>query len=59
LFVSVGASGKFNHTVGLRAAGTVLAINNDASAPIFHAADIGIVADWREALPLLVKELEA
>ena len=27
--------------------------------PIFDAADIGIVADWREALPLLVSELSA
>ena len=59
LFVSVGASGKFNHTVGLRAAGTVLAVNNDASAPIFDAADIGIVGDWRAVLPLLVDRLRA
>ena len=55
--MSIGASGKFNHTVGLRAAGTVLAINLDPDAPIFQAADVGIVADWRDALPLLVKEL--
>ncbi|MDQ1462022.1 MAG: hypothetical protein QOI08_3506, partial [Actinomycetota bacterium] len=59
LFVSVGASGKFNHAVGLRAAGTVLAINRDASAPIFDVADIGIVGDWREALPILVEQLRA
>ena len=57
LFVSIGASGKFNHTVGIRAAGTVLAINDDPNAPIFEAADAGIVGDWREALPLLVVEL--
>ena len=57
LFVSIGASGKFNHTVGLRAARTVLAINNDPEAPIFQAADVGIVADWRDALPLLVEAL--
>jgi electron transfer flavoprotein alpha subunit len=57
LHVSIGASGKFNHTVGLRAARTVLAINVDPGAPIFQAADVGIVADWRDALPLLVKEL--
>jgi electron transfer flavoprotein alpha subunit len=57
LFVSIAASGKFNHTVGLRAARTVLAVNNDPDAPIFQAADIGIVADWRDALPLLVEEL--
>ncbi len=59
LFVSVGASGKFNHTIGLRAAGTVLAINADASAPIFDAADAGIVGDWRAVLPLLVEQLHA
>ena len=57
LFVSIGASGKFNHSVGLRAAGTVLAINHDAAAPIFEAADVGIVGDWRAALPLLVAGL--
>jgi electron transfer flavoprotein alpha subunit len=57
LYVSIGASGKFNHTVGLRAARTVLAINNDASAPIFDSADAGIVGDWRKALPRLVAEL--
>jgi electron transfer flavoprotein alpha subunit len=57
LFVSVGASGKFNHAVGIRAARTVLAINNDPTAPIFDAADAGIVGDWHEVLPLLVAEL--
>lgn len=57
LYVSIGASGKFNHTVGLGAARTVLAINTDATAPIFDAADVGIVGDWRETVPLLVEEL--
>ena len=51
LFVSIGASGKFNHTVGLRAAGTVLAINPDPDAPIFDVADAGIVGDWRAGRP--------
>jgi electron transfer flavoprotein alpha subunit len=59
LFVSIGASGKFNHAVGLRAAGTVLAINANADAPIFEAADAGVVGDWREVLPLLVEQLRA
>ena len=57
LFVSVGASGKFNHSIGLRAAYTVLAINSDPDAPIFRVADVGIVGDWREVLPLLVEQL--
>jgi electron transfer flavoprotein alpha subunit len=59
LYVSVGASGKFNHAVGVRAAGTVLAINPDPDAPIWEHADAGIVADWHDALPLLVARLQA
>ena len=57
LFVSIGASGKFNHTVGVRAAANVLAINPDPAAPIWDAADVGIIADWREVLPRLVAAL--
>jgi electron transfer flavoprotein alpha subunit len=45
LLISVGASGKFNHAVGMRAAATVLAINPAPDAPIFEHADIGIVAE--------------
>ena len=59
LFVSIGASGKFNHTVGVRAAGTVLAINPDPDAPIWDHADVGIVADWHDAVPALVTALHA
>jgi electron transfer flavoprotein alpha subunit len=59
LLVSIGASGKFNHVVGMRAAGTVLAINNDPNAPIFDTADIGIVGEWREVVPTLVEQLRA
>jgi electron transfer flavoprotein alpha subunit len=57
LLVSIGASGKFNHTVGMRAAGTVLAINSDPNAPIFEHADVGIVGDWRDVVPRLVAAL--
>lgn len=58
LYVALGVLGKFNHTVGIRAAGTVLAINNDPSAPIWDHADVGIVGDWREVVPALVARLE-
>lgn len=57
LYVSIGASGKFNHAIGFRAAGTVLAINTNPDALIFAAADIGIVADWRDAVPALTQGL--
>ena len=57
LLVSVGASGKFNHVIGVRAAGTVLAINPDPSALIFDASDVGIVGEWQAVVPLLVEAL--
>lgn len=58
LFVSLGASGKFNHMVGVRNAGTVLAVNPDPDAPVFSVADVGIVGDWREVVPALVAAVE-
>ncbi len=59
LFVSIGASGKFNHMIGVRAARSVLAINADPGALVFEAADVGIVGDWHEALPRLLHEIQA
>ena len=43
--------------MGVRAAGTILAINEDSEAPIFGHCDIGIVGDWHEVLPLLTDAL--
>jgi len=57
LYVALGLSGKSNHMVGVRAAGTVLAVNADRAAPVFAQADIGIVGDWHDILPLLEEAL--
>jgi electron transfer flavoprotein alpha subunit len=57
LFVSIGASGKFNHSVGVRAARTVLCVNVKPNALMFGAADVGIVGDYRDVVPLLVAAL--
>lgn len=59
LYVAIGLSGKFNHMLGVRNAGHVVAINTDSAAPVFDHADIGITADWREVVPLLVAALNA
>jgi electron transfer flavoprotein alpha subunit len=45
--------------VGVRAARTVLAVNTDPEALVFEVADVGIVGDWREVVPLLVQEISA
>ena len=57
LYVGLGLSGKFNHTVGVRAAGTILAVNTDPGAPVFAHCDVGIVGDWHEVVPLLHEAL--
>ena len=57
LYIGVGVRGAANHVVGIRHAGTVLAINLDPDAPIFEHADIGLVGDWRELLPALADAL--
>jgi electron transfer flavoprotein alpha subunit len=57
LYVALGLSGKFNHVVGARAAGTILAINNDPEALVFGQCDIGIVGDWHVVVPALVSAL--
>lgn len=53
LYVACGISGALQHTVGMRSARTVVAINRDPDAFIFRLAHFGIVADVRDALPLL------
>ena len=58
LYFGVGISGVIQHTVGIQDAKTILAINNDPKAAIFENADLGIVADFRKILPLLIEELE-
>lgn len=57
LYIAIGLAGNFNHSVGVRTSGTIVAINTDPEAMIFQTCDIGLVGDWRELLPPLVKEL--
>ena len=59
LLVAVGSSGRFNHTVGIRNAGVLMAVNSDPDAEIFDQVDVGIVGEWQTVVPELTAELNA
>jgi electron transfer flavoprotein alpha subunit len=57
LLVACGISGANEYTVGMEKSRLVIAVNTDPKARIFRFADLGVVGDVREVLPLLIRRL--
>lgn len=53
LYVACGISGATAHTMGMKDASTIIAINTDAAAPIFKIAHLSVQADIASFLPVL------
>lgn len=57
LYFAVGISGAPEHVEGMKNSELIIAVNNDANAPIFNVAHYGIVGDALEVLPVLTEEV--
>ncbi|MGZ6226003.1 MAG: electron transfer flavoprotein subunit alpha/FixB family protein [Syntrophales bacterium] len=58
LYLGIGVSGQVQHVTGIRNAKAIAAVNKDENAPIFKAADFGIVGDLYDVMPKLISELK-
>lgn len=59
LYIGLGIRGAFEHMVGLRRAGVVVAVNKNPKAMVFKAADYGVVGTVESVVPALVAALAA
>jgi electron transfer flavoprotein alpha subunit len=53
VYLACGISGSFQHMAGIKGSPFLVAINKNLKAPIFRAADVGVVDDVLEFLPAL------
>jgi len=59
LYIAIGISGSFQHIGGVKGDPFLVAINKDPKAPIFSVADVGIVADLYDIVPLLHEKIQS
>lgn len=58
LYIACGISGATQHVSGMAGSGFVVAVNKDEDAPIFDIADIGIVGNVADILPVMIDEIK-
>ena len=59
VYLALGISGSFQHMGGVKGNPFLLAVNKNPKAPIFQSADVGVVADLMDLLPVLTEKIRA
>lgn len=57
-YLALGISGATHHIGGIQESGRIVAVNRDPQAPIFQNSDVGIAADLKDVLPVLIARIK-
>ncbi len=56
-YIGLGVSGRYNHTIGIQKAGTIISINQDPGAEIFRISNLGIVGNCVSLAQKMIEHL--
>jgi len=58
VYMALGISGSFQHLGGLKGNPFIVAVNKNPKAPIFQVADVGVVEDLLDFVPVLTEKIQ-
>ena len=56
-YLGLGVSGRYNHTIGIQKAGTIISINQDPNAEILKISDVGVIGNCVDLAQKMIEHL--